>query len=136
MNDELSFQLEESIRKDISLSQPMISDHVDILELVEIYQENSLPGFIEGITYLRKNYTSMRKIRGDGNCFYRGFLFSYLDNLLKLQNSGSILSLQASEIEHNRFLDLIRNSMSELISIGYEEFAIEAFYDVIYIRHK
>jgi ubiquitin thioesterase protein OTUB1 len=114
----------------------MISDHVDILELLEIYQENSSPGFIEGITYLRKNYTSMRKIRGDGNCFYRGFLFSYLDNLLKLQNSGSILSLQASEIEHNRFLDLIKNSMSELISIGYEEFAIEAFYDVIYIRHN
>ena len=32
---------------------------------------------------LDKKYKCLRRIRGDGNCFYRGFGFAYFESLLK-----------------------------------------------------
>lgn len=30
-----------------------------------------------------QRYSGMRRVRGDGNCFYRSFLFAYLESLLQ-----------------------------------------------------
>lgn len=32
---------------------------------------------------LRNQYSYVRKIRGDGNCFYRAFCFAYLESIHK-----------------------------------------------------
>ena len=32
---------------------------------------------------LLQRYTALRRVRGDGNCFYRSFLFGYLEQLLQ-----------------------------------------------------
>lgn len=38
--------------------------------------------FVAKIDALAKRYHSMRRTRGDGNCFYRSFVFAYLEWLL------------------------------------------------------
>ena len=30
-----------------------------------------------------QRYAAVRRVRGDGNCFYRSFLFAYMDHLLR-----------------------------------------------------
>jgi hypothetical protein len=42
--------------------------------------------FVAKIENLTKSFSHLRRTRGDGNCFYRGFVFSYLEGLL-LQNN-------------------------------------------------
>ena len=40
------------------------------------------PVFAKKIDSLSHSFSSMRRTRGDGNCFYRAFIFSYLEGLL------------------------------------------------------
>lgn len=35
---------------------------------------------------LARSYSSFRRSRGDGNCFFRAFLFAYLENILQRQD--------------------------------------------------
>ena len=42
--------------------------------------------FAKKIESLSKSFSSLRRTRGDGNCFYRAFLFSYLEGLLVTSN--------------------------------------------------
>jgi hypothetical protein len=70
IDDQTMGQIRE-IEKDIIRTQSLISEAVSPHTLLEVYQENELPGFIPGIHYLAKKYNSIRRVRGDGNCFYR-----------------------------------------------------------------
>lgn len=38
--------------------------------------------FVVKIEQLSKSFSHLRRTRGDGNCFYRAFIFSYLEGLL------------------------------------------------------
>ena len=38
--------------------------------------------FVFKIDHLQHSFTHFRRTRGDGNCFFRAFLFSYLEGLL------------------------------------------------------
>jgi ubiquitin thioesterase protein OTUB1 len=51
--------------------------------LLPSYENASLPGFTTGINYLSRKYRHMRRVKGDGNCFYRCYLFAFLDQLLQ-----------------------------------------------------
>jgi hypothetical protein len=64
------------------------------------YAENA--AFIPGVHWLAHNFASMRKVRGDGNCFYRALLFSYLEELLSLLQSSSEEVLEEGLREHQR----------------------------------
>eukprot|EP01033_Poteriospumella_lacustris_P003140 gene3140-2312_t len=68
----------------------------------------------------------MRRIRGDGNCFYRGLLFGYLNTLLESLKSNDPANAEA---EYNRIKTKIQGSMEDLVAVGYSEFTIEVFYD-------
>ena len=105
----------------------MIGELVAPSTLLEAYQNNPLPGFIPGINHLTKKYSSMRRVRGDGNCFYRSFLFSYLENLFNQYQ----INPELATIELNRFQNIIENSSKQLIDKGYEEFTFEYFYDLL-----
>lgn len=104
---------------------PMISDLLSPSHLIPEYELNPNPGFIQGIKYLSSKYSTMRKVRGDGNCFYRSFLFAYLEGLRK--NGETEFTIN----ELKRFREIIVNSKEYLIALGYEEFTFESFYDVL-----
>lgn len=42
--------------------------------------------FVEKIRSLDGQYRSMRRTRGDGNCFFRSFMFAYMEGLVKTNN--------------------------------------------------
>lgn len=107
----------------------MIGEKVSPLVFLEDYENSISPGFVPGIKYLASKY-SIRKVRGDGNCFYRSFLFSYLEELLTLYNSNNINLKSLAENERIRVEALIIKSKDELITMGYSEIAIECFHDV------
>ena len=59
-----------------SSSQSLVGEKVDDFStLRDVYKEASSPGFLPGISYLECCFSSYRKIKGDGNCFYRSILF-------------------------------------------------------------
>ena len=59
-----------------SSSQSLISEKVgDFSKLRDVYKKASSPGYLPGISYLENCFSSYRKIKGDGNCFYRSILF-------------------------------------------------------------
>lgn len=41
--------------------------------------------FLDKISSLQGTYGSMRRTRGDGNCFFRSFIYRYLEWLLLQQ---------------------------------------------------
>ena len=118
----------ESIGDDTS---PMVGPLESPLVLLPEYEAATSPGFLPGIRYIGKQYTTMRRIRRDGNCFYRAFLFAYLDTLLKDYCSENATNKSQAEEERLRILNLITGSKDELIAVGYSEMVIESFHDVL-----
>jgi ubiquitin thioesterase protein OTUB1 len=100
-------------------SDPMIGSAVSPSSLLDAYAANPLPGFIPGIRYLATKYPCMRRVKGDGNCFYRSFLFSYLEQLLRVHR-GCGEDRGIAESERSRFRILITDSKELLVAIGYE----------------
>ncbi|CAM0907766.1 unnamed protein product [Alopecurus aequalis] len=64
------------------------SEDGNVKELLsDLAQEHSDDHIIaEKIEILSQHYTHFRRIREDGSCFYRAFLFSYLENLGQLED--------------------------------------------------
>jgi hypothetical protein len=69
--DEETLKQMEEIQSTVEASQPLIGASVSVNKLLSYYEENELPGFLEGIKFLSCKYPRMRAVRGDGNCFYR-----------------------------------------------------------------
>ncbi|OON17124.1 hypothetical protein X801_07043, partial [Opisthorchis viverrini] len=68
---------------------------------------------------LKKKYTGIRRLRRDGNCFYRAFGFAYIEYLL----NGKRLK-QAERLKSK--CDECRDA---LISFGYTQFTVEDFHE-------
>jgi len=113
-----------------------IKESPDVLDAV--YQDNPLE-FRAGIADLTTRY-SMRRVRGDGNCFYRSFLFGYLEQLLSQQRQHEeALAAQESApegegawcLELQRVVARLRGSKLDLVAVGYQESAIDVFWGEI-----
>lgn len=116
-----------NIVEDEQESKP-VGDIVCVVELRSEYLEASSPGYLPGIDYLSSKYR-IRRIVGDGNCFYRAFLFGYLDKLLALYAASD--ETQKAVDEKERMLKRIDESKAELVDVGYSEIAIESFHDML-----
>lgn len=146
--DEETLKQMEEIQSTVEMSQPLIGPSVSVERLLSYYQDNELPGFLDGIRYLSSKYPRMRSVRGDGNCFYRSrtsylatqpshedltlsrsLLFSYLEEIVIGLRCPEPLCVTARD-EYQRFYDTILKSKEELIAIGYDEFTFEFFFDV------
>jgi ubiquitin thioesterase protein OTUB1 len=74
----------------------------------------------EKIKLLGEKYTALRRTRGDGNCFYRSFMFSYLEHILVTQNKA----------EMERVMFYIEQCKLDLLSLGYAELTFEDFFSL------
>ena len=72
-------------------------------------------------------FLGFRRVRRDGNCFYRAFLFSYLELVLEAFQQDD--TKEKAEVELNRFRTVVVNSKDVLVNLGFSEFAFECFYD-------
>lgn len=106
LSDPVSTQHDDSELKD---TRAMIDVIASPSCLLPEYADATLPGFIPGIKYLAGKY-AMRRVRGDGNCFYRAFLFSYLEQLLSWHSSDDQDLRTKSLQEYERIKALLTES--------------------------
>jgi len=78
------------------------------------------PKFQTKIQNLKKKYVSIRRVRRDGNCFYRAFGFALLEHLLQTGDQKDALRLEK----------LIHDVLPKMINIGgYPELTLEFFHE-------
>ncbi|XP_035683322.1 ubiquitin thioesterase OTUB1-like isoform X1 [Branchiostoma floridae] len=114
--DEAIMAQQDRIQQEIAETSQLIGDHEDLLLLSKEYSEedNVYQGKIKD---LRSKYKCFRRTRGDGNCFYRAFGFSYLERLLD----------DRKDLE--RFKEVAAKSKDMLVSLGFPAFTVEDFHD-------
>jgi len=78
------------------------------------------PPFTRKIPHLETKYSTIRRIRGDGNCFYRGFLFRLVEILVFQKGRGETS-------EFNRVKKKFDDAMGYLTEVRYNQNSIEMF---------
>ena len=69
----LNEDFQNQIQEEIENSSPFISDLTPIDIVKAEYRDNFK--FEESFLELQKRYSRVRRLRRDGNCFYRAYLF-------------------------------------------------------------
>mmetsp|Transcript_32445 Transcript_32445/g.29249 ORF Transcript_32445/g.29249 Transcript_32445/m.29249 type:complete len:222 (+) Transcript_32445:285-950(+) len=77
--------------------------------------------FLSKVKNLKKDHPDYRKLRRDGSCFYRAFLFRFLEYVIR-KNDKDLLK---------KFNDSIAESKKMLVEVGYEEFVIDSFQETL-----
>ncbi|KAA0195068.1 Ubiquitin thioesterase, partial [Fasciolopsis buskii] len=79
-SDEAIQAQQEAIESAIKASSPLISDVLPLSTLDEDFAGHSV--YLEKLNLLKEKYRGIRRLRRDGNCFYRAFGFAYIEYLL------------------------------------------------------
>ncbi|XP_006659639.3 OVARIAN TUMOR DOMAIN-containing deubiquitinating enzyme 1-like [Oryza brachyantha] len=98
---------------------PYVGDKEPLSSLAAEFQSGS-PILQEKIKLLGEQYDALRRTRGDGNCFYRSFMFSYLEHILETQDKAEV----------DRILIKIEQCKKTLADLGYIEFTFEDFFSI------
>ncbi|XP_059633437.1 OVARIAN TUMOR DOMAIN-containing deubiquitinating enzyme 1 isoform X2 [Cornus florida] len=98
---------------------PFVGDKEPLSSLTAEYQSGS-PILLEKIKVLSEQYAGIRRTRGDGNCFFRSFMFSYLEHILDSQDREEVDRITAS----------VENCRKILQSLGYADFTFEDFFSL------
>ncbi|XP_065854474.1 OVARIAN TUMOR DOMAIN-containing deubiquitinating enzyme 1 isoform X2 [Euphorbia lathyris] len=73
-----------------------------------------------GDKVLAEQYVAMRRTRGDGNCFFRSFMFAYLEHILETQDRAEV----------DRIKTNVEKCRKTLQALGYAEFTFEDFFSL------
>eukprot|EP00584_Thalassiosira_punctigera_P007572 CAMPEP_0172526070 /NCGR_PEP_ID=MMETSP1067-20121228/1084_1 /TAXON_ID=265564 ORGANISM="Thalassiosira punctigera, Strain Tpunct2005C2" /NCGR_SAMPLE_ID=MMETSP1067 /ASSEMBLY_ACC=CAM_ASM_000444 /LENGTH=292 /DNA_ID=CAMNT_0013309505 /DNA_START=9 /DNA_END=884 /DNA_ORIENTATION=+ len=93
-------------------------------------------GFLGAATFLSTKYESLRRVRGDGNCYYRAFLYSLCERLLRRR--GALLLARDDDDdgenddedgEFERLKELVAGSLKWVCRFGYDEYTIDMFHE-------
>ncbi|PKI71587.1 OVARIAN TUMOR DOMAIN-containing deubiquitinating enzyme 1 [Punica granatum] len=96
---------------------PFVGDKEPLSALAAEYQSGS-PILLEKIKLLGEKFAAIRRTRGDGNCFFRSFMFSYLEHILETQDKAEVDRITANVEECRRTLQ----------GLGYIDFTFEDFF--------
>jgi len=100
--------------------RPLVGEREPLSALEEEYAAGA-GVFLTKIAALKSSYGAIRRTRGDGNCFYRAFLFAYLENLI----------LEINETERDRMVRNLQFLETSLKEAGYDEIVIETPMDTL-----
>lgn len=112
-----------AINEEIKANQKLTSDLLPISKLSKAFangEESNNNGFLQGCAYLETHYTTYRAVRGDGNCYYRAYLFALVENLCKKDT-------RMDELKCIR--DYVDQSIEEVVKFGYDRFTIDMFHE-------
>jgi len=96
-------QQSEEIRKEIEENSPLISDVLP-LQMLEFEFADNQP-FLVKIKNLQKKYPDYRKVRRDGSCFYRAFLYRFFEYLIRSGNKEQLDKFIKRITESKKILD-------------------------------
>lgn len=106
----------EAIESEIRETQSLTSEKLPTTALLTLFERDS--NHAKGVEYLAKHYRDVRRVRGDGNCYYRALLYGMCEHLLVRRE------------ERERITALIQNSIDQLTTKhDYERYTIEAFWE-------
>lgn len=95
----------------------LIEEKEELARLKTEYKND--PNVLTKIDNLHKDFSYMRRVAGDGNCFYRAFAFAYFEYLLCHQQ------------EWNNFKSHVQEIKGELIALGYDSHKCTAWHDKV-----
>ncbi|XP_008783115.2 OVARIAN TUMOR DOMAIN-containing deubiquitinating enzyme 1 [Phoenix dactylifera] len=119
IRDDDIMQQHSAIRAEEATKVPFVGDKEPLSSLAAEFQSGS-PILKDKIKLLGEQYGALRRTRGDGNCFYRSFMFSYLEHILETQD----------KVEVDRILENIGECKKTLQGLGYVDFTFEDFFSI------
>ena len=117
LNYEQSIAYENMLRKELD-EIPLISPKTTIKILIEEYKNNL--EYTNSISNITNKYTWIRKVRRDGNCFYRAFIYRLFEHI----------AINKDEELYGRVLSKIREARNLTERNGYEWTVVEDFYNI------
>jgi len=124
VSDEAIRRQMEDIRKETA-KRDFVCEKEDIAVLVQELEHGSAQ---QKAHALAKDYKSIRRVRGDGNCFVRAFGFGLLEHLVGQQ--AALAAEEQVEARLPHVLQIVTASKDQLLAEGFSEF-IEDFWEVL-----
>eukprot|EP00800_Vazella_pourtalesii_P021718 TRINITY_DN8191_c1_g1_i3.p1 TRINITY_DN8191_c1_g1~~TRINITY_DN8191_c1_g1_i3.p1 ORF type:complete len:251 (-),score=58.42 TRINITY_DN8191_c1_g1_i3:62-814(-) len=115
-HDQAVDQMKQDIEKEVS-KQQLVGDLESTSVLKSVYAEDDSV-YQAKIQEIEKGFSKIRRIRQDGNCFFRSFGFSLMEQLLA--NKSEIDKIKPS-------LEAVKTDL--IAMFGYPEMTVEDFYD-------
>lgn len=121
-----------AIRGEVESTQPLVGEQEPVESLLVTYAENS--AFLPKIRNLATRYSGIRRIRGDGNCFYRAFAISIGEACVKAGvvpkgTAGDAPS--ALQRKYEQLVTYIDDSLDSLLALGYPEVTLPDFHEAM-----
>ncbi|KAK9108614.1 hypothetical protein Syun_024625 [Stephania yunnanensis] len=110
-------QQQSAIQAEEAHKLPYVGDK-EPLSVLEVEYQSGSPILQKKIKTLSEGFAFVRRTRGDGNCFFRCFMFSYLEHVLELQDK--------TEVE--RMKGKVEECRKTLQNLGYVDFTFEDFF--------
>ena len=120
--NELSVEYENALREEIQLTTPLISEILPISTLLNDYKNNY--EYSNSIKEITNKYKSIRKVRRDGNCFYRSFIYRLFEYICMKNNQNLYNHVKQKILDAK---DLIERN-------GYDWTFIKDFYTLFYTQ--
>ena len=117
-DNDLILDYENNLRKEIELTTPLISDELPISNLTEEYKSNE--EYLQSIENISKKYKTYRKVRRDGNCFYRSFIYRLFEQTCIKNDKNLFEKIKQKIIESKNLTQ--KN--------GYEWDVVQEFYEM------
>lgn len=123
LSNEAYNKLYEQQQKDIKSEiekDPLVSDIIDLQSIFNEFADNKK--FLNKIGDLTFNYqkTKVRKLRKDGSCFYRGFIYRLCELLIE----------NKSNFTRFKLFDKINKARAMMLSAGFQDVVFESFEDM------
>jgi len=115
--EEFALENQRAELKALEEAQPLLGPKEDFTSLITAYENNTL--FSQKIQELMQTHSHRRSVRGDGNCFYRSYVFSICEQRL----NGNI-----TDEQFNTIFNTVQNSFTQLCNLGYPEYTTEDFH--------
>ena len=122
IGNEMSIEYENALREQIELSTPLISEQLNINILLEDYKNNL--EYSNSIKEITNKYKYIRKVRRDGNCFYRSFIYRLFEYIC-MKNNNEL---------YEKIKKKIMDAKDMIVNNGYDWTFIEDFYKIFYMQ--
>ena len=119
-NERMAVEYENAIKAEIEQTTPLISEELDIKVLLKDYEDNK--EYANSVKIITEKYKYLRKVRRDGNCFYRAFIYRLFEYICMKNNSQL----------YNDLLKKIEGVKELTSKNGYDWMLVEDFYNVFY----
>jgi ubiquitin thioesterase protein OTUB1 len=115
VSDDAISQQQAEIRAEVNEQQKQVGDLESLTVLLEEYRDNA--AFHPKISSIIEKYSGIRRSRGDGSCFYRSFIFGYLDTIKNSKERMDKMVQHADGVK------------AQLLELNYPEFTVSDFHE-------